>query len=96
VQLRLSRAADADLVNILNHGTQQFGWDAAVDYVASFDRSFALLSDHPLIGARYPDVAPPVRSLAHGSHRIFYDVAGDMIVVQRVLHKSVDVQRWLE
>jgi toxin ParE1/3/4 len=95
VRLELSRAADADLVGILDFGTERFGWDGAEAYVASFDRSFALMLDHPLIGAVYPDILPPIRSLAHGSHRIFYDVTESMILVQRILHKSVDVQRWL-
>jgi toxin ParE1/3/4 len=40
-------------------------------------------------------VRPPIRSLPHGSHRIFYDVFEDRAVVRRVLHKAVDVARHL-
>jgi toxin ParE1/3/4 len=38
-------------------------------------------------------VRPLIRSLPHASHRVFYDVFGNEIVVRRILHKAVDVQR---
>lgn len=95
MDLILSRAADTDLVSILEYGADQFGWDSAQRYVAGFDDSFRLLCRHPRIGAVYPGISPEIRSLAHGSHRIFYDVGDNVILVQRILHKSVDVQRWL-
>ena len=66
-------------------------WNQAEAYVASFDESFALLFEHPRIGAVHPDVRPPIHSWRHGSHRIFYDIEDDMIIVRRILHKSMDV-----
>jgi toxin ParE1/3/4 len=95
MRLELSDEADKDLVDILEYGTANFGWDRAEAYAASFEESFARLIDHPHIGALHPEVCPPIHSWPHGSHRIFYDVEGDRIVVQRILHKSVDVARWL-
>lgn len=94
-RVELSHAADADLVAILEYGAEMFGWDRAEAYVESFAASFTMLADHPEIGAVHPDIRPPVRSLPHGSHRIFYDIADEFIVVQRILHKSMDAQRWL-
>jgi toxin ParE1/3/4 len=95
MRLELSREADADVVGILEYGAVHYGWDRAEAYAASFDESFAVLLEHPRIGALYPDVRPPIHSWPHGSHRIYYDIEGDTIVVRRILHKSVDVARWL-
>ena len=96
MRLELSEDADRDIVGILQFGAANFGLDRAEAYAASFDDSFALLLEHAQIGAIHPEVRPPIHSWPHGSHRIFYDVIGDAVVVQRILHKSRDVKRWLE
>ena len=70
-----------------------FGEAQAEAYVASFEETFELISRHPLAGAVHDEVRPPIRSVPHGSHRIFYDVFEDQVVVQRIQHKTVDVQR---
>jgi toxin ParE1/3/4 len=95
LRLELSREADAELVSMLEYGSAQFGWDAAEAYVARFDQAFALLCEHPEIGAVHNQVRPPIRSWSHHSHRIFYDIEGAVIVVRRILHHSQDVVRWL-
>ncbi len=91
----LSLAADADLTDILNYGVGAFGEDASEAYVAGFDASFAFISKYPLAGAVHDEVRPPIRSLPHGSHRIFYDVLAEGVIVQRILHKAMDVGRWV-
>jgi toxin ParE1/3/4 len=93
--VEISRAADADLAEILSYGTETFGQDRAETYVASFRTTFDLIARHPMAGAVHEEVRPPIRSLPHGSHRVFYDIFENEIVVQRILHKAVDVQRHL-
>jgi toxin ParE1/3/4 len=93
IRVELSRAADADLAEILGYGAEAFGEKAAETYVAGFEATFALIAAHPFAGAIHDEVRPPIRSLPHGSHRIFYDVLEDRAVVQRILHKAMDVQR---
>ncbi len=95
LRLELSREADADLIGMLEYGGVQFGWDAAEAYVARFDQTFALLCEYPEIGAVHHQVRPPIRSWSHHSHRIFYDIEADAIVIRRILHQSQDVVRWL-
>ncbi|HEX8263322.1 MAG TPA: type II toxin-antitoxin system RelE/ParE family toxin [Allosphingosinicella sp.] len=95
IPVEISEAADADLVDILEFGTANFGLDRAEAYVASFQTTFDLISRHPLAGAVHDEVRPPIRSLPHGSHRVFYDVFEAEVVVQRILHKAVDVKRHL-
>lgn len=95
IELMLSEAADADLAEILSYGVEQFGEQTGEAYVAGFEASFMLIAEHPLAGAVHDEVRPPIRSLAHGSHRIFYDLFDDRVIVQRVLHKAMDVERHL-
>ena len=72
----LSEAADADLAAILDYGVERFGAETGEAYVAGFKASFDLIAEHPLAGAVHGEIRPPIRSLPHGSHRIFYDVLG--------------------
>jgi toxin ParE1/3/4 len=95
IPVEVSEAADADLVEILEYGTANFGLDRAEAYVASFQTTFDLISRHPLAGAVHDEVRAPIRSLLHGSHRTFYDVFEAEVIVQRILHKAVDVKRHL-
>ena len=95
MRLELSSRADADLVAILEYGAEHFGWNRAEAYTEGFGESFALLTEYPEIGSLHEDFRPPIRSLPYGSHRIFYDIVGDTICVQRILHKAMDAQRWL-
>ena len=91
----LSEAADADLAAILDYGVERFGAETGEAYVAGFKASFDLIAEHPLAGAVHDEIRPPIRSLPHGSHRIFYDVLQDRVVIQRILHKAMDVERHL-
>ena len=61
-------------MEILEYGTDIFGQDLAEAYVAGFQTTFDLISRHPAAGAVHDEVRPPIRSLPHGSHRVFYDV----------------------
>ena len=94
-RLELSEAADADLASILSYGVEVYGEGAAEAYVESFEAAFALISDWPAAGAVHEEVRPPIRSRPHGSHRIFYDILEDRVIVQRILHQAMDVERHL-
>jgi toxin ParE1/3/4 len=95
IRVEIGEAADADLVKILEYGTDNFGQDRAEAYVAGFQTAFDLISRHPAAGAVHDAVRPPIRSLPHGSHRVFHDLFEAEAVVQRILHKAVDVTRHL-
>jgi toxin ParE1/3/4 len=93
--VQLSEAAAADLEAIFHYGAEHFGEEIAEDYVRGFQAAFDTISEYPKIGSVHDLVRPPIYSLSHGSHRIFYDLFSNRVVVQRVLHKTMDVKRWL-
>jgi toxin ParE1/3/4 len=92
LKIEIARLADADIVDMLEYGADMFGWGRAEAYVQGFSASFALIAEFPEIGFFHTEFRPPIRSFPHGSHRIFYDVEADRIVIQRILHKSRDAQ----
>ncbi len=93
--VRFSNAADADLVNIIDYSIEAFGIATAEAYARSFERAFALLVDHPEAGPFHPDIDPPIRSLSHRSHRIFYEICEGGVRIQRILHKTMDASKHL-
>jgi len=95
IPVELSEAAAVDLEAIFVYGAGQFGEDSAESYVRGFSEAFVLISEYPAIGAVHERVRPPIHSLPHGSHRIYYDLFDDRVIVQRVLHKAMDVERHL-
>ena len=95
MRLELSREADADIDDMLRYGTESFGWEAAAAYAQSFHHPFERLIAHPQIGTAHPELKSGLRSIPHRRHRIYYCVNGEVLVVQRILHKSRDVKRWL-
>lgn len=95
-EVRLRAAADADLAAILEYSVERFGEEAGEQYLRGFETSFDLLRRYPHAGSLRLDVEPPLRCLAHRSHRIFYDVEGDTVWVVRVLHQAMDARNRLQ
>jgi toxin ParE1/3/4 len=96
IPVEISEAADADLTGIFEYGADRFGDDTAAAYLRGFDAALDLIAGYPMIGAIHDTVHPPIRGLPHGSHRIYYDVFEDCVVVQRILHKAMDAERHLQ
>ena len=93
--LRLRKEALADLVNIGDYGASNHGWPAAEAYLQSIDGALEQLKSYPLSGMARPELADNLRSLSFRQHHIFYLLSDDHVSVVRVLHKSMDSERWL-
>ena len=91
MRLECSRAAEDDLDWILNYGTDRFGAAVGDEYFFSFEAPFDRLEDNPRLGEAIDDIDKGVRKLTHRSHRIFYEIDGDLIWILRVLHHAQDV-----
>ena len=95
MRLELSRKALADLDDIRDFSVVSFGVERAILYLDGIDQAFRRLRDHPRIGMSHAEVGEAALSYPVGEHRIFYDVFDDRVIVQRVLHKVMDVERYL-
>ena len=95
MRLELGRLAKAYLANIRNYVVEQYGFERAIAYIDGIERAFQQLLDFPESGVKHKDEKHTVRSLSCHNHRIYYDITDDAVVIQRVLHKSMDAERWL-
>ncbi|MBA3836879.1 MAG: type II toxin-antitoxin system RelE/ParE family toxin [Sphingomonas sp.] len=95
MRLKLGRRAENDLADIRDYSIEQFGVERAIAYLDGIEAAFRLIMDYPEIGGVHLKVTPPVRSYAVQLHRIFYSVEADVVLIVRVLHKAMDVGRWL-
>lgn len=93
MRVELSKLADRDLGDIYRYSYERFGEAQAGRYYASLWRCFAFLADHPTIGRIRTEFQPPARSHQHQRHVVFYDIADSHILIVRVLHERMDIDR---
>lgn len=90
----LTRAAEADIINIYLEGATLFGVNQAERYAQELVRSFEFLSTHPKAARERLEINPPVRIHPSGVHMIVYEIDpnGDVLII-RVRHGRED---WLD
>lgn len=92
---RLSPAALSDLEDIWRYTAQQWGATQAAHYLDLLNETFETI-------AQSPASAPPCDHIRTGyrrqwveHHAVYYRLAGDTVVVVRVLHERMDATRHL-
>jgi len=93
MRLELSRRAQADLDEIRDYTVGQFGAEQAIAYLDAIEAAFRQLLAYPMLGV--VSLHPDLRSLGCRQHRIYYTVDDERVLVVRVLHKAMDVERWV-
>ncbi len=84
---RLTRRAEAELLDIFLYGIEQFGLSQAQAYADSMDLCFRLLCQNPRMGRAAVALGEGVRRHEHGSHVVLYELDQDGILVLSILHK---------
>jgi toxin ParE1/3/4 len=95
LRLELSDVADADLTDILRYGCATFGVDVGEAYFLSFDATFERLCEYPEMHPVSEQFAGGVRTCRHRSHRIFYRVEADCLIIGRVFHVAREIETGL-
>jgi len=83
---RLSRLAEADLLDIATYTLETWGQDQAVRYVDDLEACCRRLADNPELGRACEHIRPGLRRMEHGRHVLFYRMEADGILVSRILH----------
>lgn len=84
------------MIEIGRFTTEKWGKRQRDKYLKQLDDAFKLLSRRPEIGKDADDIKPGFKKFSQGSHIIFYREGADSkIVVIRILHNSMDVDRHL-
>jgi toxin ParE1/3/4 len=58
--------------------------------MAGLRQLLGLLATTPMMGRERDEVRPPIRLMPYEAHHIFYDIIGDTVVIQRLLHRTAD------
>lgn len=87
-KLRLTPAAQRDLVEIRIYSREQFGPDVADQYFRRFNLAFARLRAHPESGVPQSGYRQPFRSLRSGKHQLFYTYGGELVLIARIIHAA--------
>jgi len=90
-----SSQAEQDLTDIWIYTAEEWNLAQADMYVEELVNGIERLSTHPELGYSREDIRTGYRSLNVSQHIVFYTVTEEEVVIVRVLHKSVDVQKHL-
>ena len=90
---RLSRLAEADLLDIATYTLQPWGQDQAIRYVDDLEACCRKLADNPELGRACDYVRPGLRRMEHARHVLFYRSEAEGIVVSRILHQRMLPER---
>jgi len=95
---QISVKASEDIENIWLYTATTWSVEQADKYYNLIFDNIEHIARYPLLGKEYKHVLPNYRCLQVESHLIFYKYKEnqDFIEIIRILHQSMDVERWLE
>ena len=92
LQLILTENASRDLEQIQDFPLGSWGQERATVSDDAMLQALETMRDHPNLGVARSELGSGFRSLRVKSHNILYRVAGDTVVVHRILHQRMDVR----
>ena len=95
-RLDIKATARAELAQIYNYSVAEFGPTVAETYLTGLRNAVERLLEFPFMGTIYPDVIPEIRVILYRSHRVFYRIEGDKVLIVRILHKMRDARAVFE
>ena len=95
-RLLFSPRAQADVEEIWEYSTQRFGAEQTDAYIREIQRAAQTIAKDPRRGRACDEIREGYRKFSVGSHVLFFRVAGESVVVVRILHQRMDFERHLE
>lgn len=91
-EYKLTRKADADLVEIYTYTYLEFGEARADAYFESLHECLARLADNPLQGLDISSLRQGLRRFVHRRHSIYYAPVTSGIHVVRILGPGMSIE----
>jgi toxin ParE1/3/4 len=91
----ISPRARADIDDIWNYTVERWGERQAEIYLRLLKAAVDAVAKDPDIGRECDEVRAGYRRYTVGSHVLFYRVIATAVVVVRILHQRMDVERHL-
>jgi len=95
-QFKIQPEAEKDLEAIWHYSVENWGINKALEYLDGIDKAFHLLASNPNISNLFQEFIPPVRIHHHKKHLIVYILEEDKVVIIRVLHESMSLDKQLD
>ncbi|AXS41110.1 type II toxin-antitoxin system RelE/ParE family toxin [Breoghania sp. L-A4] len=95
MRLQFLPAARADLDAIFDYTVKQWGLAQAERYLRDMQATCESLRAGRIKGRSAEHVRSGYRKAASGSHMIYFKLADERLIVVRILHQSMDVERHL-
>ena len=95
MKLVVSPRAQADIDDIWEYTVRRWGERQAETYIGLIKEGVDVIAENPAVGRPCDDVRPGYRRYPVGSHVLFYRVREEDVVVVRILHQRMDVERHL-
>jgi toxin ParE1/3/4 len=92
MMIRLTQAAEEDVIRIFHEGAELFGETQAERYHRGLAKVFDLLAENPELARERTELTPPMRIHPHGSHLIVYRAEPGAILIVRIRHGREDWQ----
>jgi toxin ParE1/3/4 len=84
---RLSRLAEADLMEIGAYTLDTWGEHQTLRYLHELETCFQQLARNPQSGRPCDDIRPGLRRMQHARHVVCYRIEPGGILVSRILHQ---------
>lgn len=94
-QYRLTPAAQADLERIWEYTVANWGAAQAEGYIRSIQTACEGLIFGTTASRSAEDIRTGYRKAAVGSHVMFFKQSKDSVVIVRILHQRMDIERHL-
>ncbi len=88
----LSEKASQDVADIYEYSILNFGLSESRSYLMGLEELFRTLAQRPALGRSAPELAQELRRFEYRSHVVFFRPRNDGVRIERVLHRSMDVE----
>lgn len=86
----ISADAQQDYRGIVRYTRRTWGAQQSLSYGRRLVAAMQQLGQYPFLGESRDDLGAGLRSRLVGQHVVYYRVGDDAVVVERVLHQSMD------
>lgn len=95
MNFKLTNKAYADLKNIAEYTQKTWCRDQRNKYLSKMDTAFHTLADNYKLGRNRDHISDGYYSHPVGKHLVFYHIENNTVIIVRILHQSMDVERQL-
>lgn len=92
---RFLPAARDDLEDVWDYTIARWDVEQAIQYTDEIETACEILCESPLMCRERDEYNPPVRMHPHGEHLIVYVIDDKGILIVRILHSHMDVDKQL-